>query len=70
MLLDASLSRQIRAGAAIINMGPRMTAASDDFMQTYFGIDAGQSARTGLARYNAQGGILSYGVGGTVDVLP
>lgn len=35
-------------------------------MQTYFGIDAGQSARTGLARYNAQGGILSYGVGGTV----
>lgn len=37
-----------------------------NFMQAYFGIDAGQSARTGLARYNAKGGVLSYGMGGTV----
>lgn len=66
VLLDASLSRQVRAAGAIINFGPRLTAASRDFMQTYFGIDAGQSARTGLARYNAKGGILSYGIGGTV----
>ena len=51
---------------AIINFGPRVTAASQDFMQAYFGIDAGQSASTGLERYNAKGGILSYGMGGTV----
>lgn len=66
VLLDGSLSRQVRVAGAIINFGPRVTAASQDFMQAYFGIDAGQSARTGLARYNAKGGILSYGMGGTV----
>ncbi|RYF04068.1 MAG: MipA/OmpV family protein, partial [Oxalobacteraceae bacterium] len=35
-------------------------------IETYFGIDALQSQRSGLRPYSASGGLLSYGVGGTV----
>ncbi len=65
LVADASINYRVRAGRTAIGVGPRMTAASRDFMQTYFGIDAAQSARTGLARYDADGGILSYGIGGS-----
>ncbi|MET0247152.1 MAG: MipA/OmpV family protein [Sphingomonas sp.] len=63
---DVSATYRARVGRAILSAGPRATAATGDFMQTYFGIDAGQSARTGLDRYDADGGLLSWGVGGTV----
>ncbi|MEW9855416.1 MipA/OmpV family protein [Novosphingobium sp. M1R2S20] len=62
---DGSLSYQTRFGRTIASFGPRATVASSDFMQTFFGIDDGQAARTGLARYDAKGGLLSYGVGGS-----
>ena len=63
---DASVNYQARVGRAIIGFGPRATVASEDYMQTFFGIDAGQSTRTGLGRYNAKGGLLTYGVGSTL----
>lgn len=66
MVADASINYRIRVGRSSVSFGPRTTAASADFMQTYFGVDAGQSLRTGLAPYRADGGILSYGIGGTV----
>ncbi|WP_081987905.1 MipA/OmpV family protein [Sphingomonas sp. 37zxx] len=66
VVFDASASYRTRIGRAIANIGPRATITSQDFMQTYFGIDAGQSARTGYARYEASGGLLSYGVGGSL----
>lgn len=66
MIADASLTYQARIGRSIVSGGPRATLASDDFTQTFFGIDAGQSSRTGLARYDADGGLLSFGLGGTV----
>lgn len=50
----------------ILSLGPRATYASEAFTQTYFGIDADQSSRSGLARYEPEGGLLSYGVGGTL----
>lgn len=63
---DGSLTYQTRVGRTIASFGPRATVASADFMQTYFGIDEEQSRRTGLGRYNAKGGLLSYGLGGTL----
>lgn len=66
VVADGSLIYQIRSGRTIINIGPRATVASRAFMQTFFGIDAAQSQRSGLARYEADGGILSYGVGGSL----
>jgi MipA family protein len=37
--------------------------ASGDYMSTYFGIDAGDSARSGLKTYNANSGFKDVGVG-------
>ncbi len=37
------------------------TYASDDYMSTYFGIDAADSARSGLSQYDADSGIKDVG---------
>ena len=61
-----SLSYRVRSGGRIFNIGPRATLASSDFTRTYFGVDAGQSARSGLGVYKPSGGLVSYGVGGSM----
>ncbi|WP_267961854.1 MipA/OmpV family protein [Sphingobium sufflavum] len=66
LVADASVSYRMRVGRSSVSFGPRATAASADFMQTYFGVDAGQSLRTGLVPYRVGGGLLSYGIGGAV----
>jgi len=63
---DLSLSRQARSGRTIFNVGPRATVASEDYTRTYFGIDGDQSARSGLAPYRPKGGLVSYGLGGSM----
>lgn len=63
---DFSLSYQVRSGRAIFNIGPRATLASSDFTRTYFGIDAEQSVRSGLGIYQPKGGLVSFGVGGSM----
>ncbi len=47
----------------IFSIGPRATIVDDKYNQAYFGVTPEQSTRSGLARYNAGGGLLSYGVG-------
>ncbi|MEG8030029.1 MipA/OmpV family protein [Sphingomonas aerolata] len=66
VVADGSVAYQARRGRTIINVGPRTTLASREYIETYFGIDALQSQRSGLRPDSASGGILSYGVGGTV----
>lgn len=44
------------------NIGPKLTLASGDFTETYFGIDASQAARSGYRRYDADGMFVSYGL--------
>lgn len=63
---DISLSYQIRGDRAIFNVGPRATFASSEFTRTYFGIDTEQSLRSGLGIYQPKGGLVSYGVGGSI----
>lgn len=65
IVADASASYQARAGRTIINVGPRATVASRNYIDTYFGIDGLQSQRSGLRTYSPSGGLLSYGVGGS-----
>jgi outer membrane scaffolding protein for murein synthesis (MipA/OmpV family) len=43
-------------------MGGHATYANDDYMETYFGVSAGDAARSGLNRYNADGGMKDYGI--------
>ena len=66
VLLDGSISYQVRLDRTIMSVGPRATAASGGFMSVYFGTDAGQSRLSGLAQYQPDGGLLSYGIGGTL----
>jgi outer membrane protein len=39
------------------------TWASDDYMESFFGIDSGQSAASGLKEYNADAGIKDVNIG-------
>ncbi len=63
---DISFNYRTRISGSNVTFGPRASFASGDFQQTYFGIDPIQSANSGLATYDADGGLLSWGVGGTV----
>ncbi|MCK5487338.1 MAG: MipA/OmpV family protein [Desulfobacterales bacterium] len=45
-----------------LSIGASTTYADDDYMQTYFGVSAGDSARSGLNRYNADSGIKDVGI--------
>jgi outer membrane protein len=46
------------------SFGPRATFADANYNNAYFGIDQTQSANSGLARYDADAGLVSYGIGG------
>ena len=48
--------------AWMLSMGAHTTYADDDYMQTYFGVSAADSARSGLKRYNADGGMKDVGI--------
>ncbi|MBC2670520.1 MipA/OmpV family protein [Novosphingobium piscinae] len=63
---DLSLTYGGRAGRVLYSVGPRATLASRDFMQTYFGVNAAQAARTGLAVSRPDGGLVSWGLGGNL----
>ena len=53
---------------AIFSIGPRVTFVDDKYSQSYFGITAEQSARSGMRAYSAKGGLLSAGVGASALV--
>lgn len=48
------------------SIGPQLSFASSDFTETYFGVDAAQSARSGYRRYDADGWYYSYGLSGAI----
>jgi outer membrane protein len=53
----------------MLTVGPRATVASKDFTQTYFGVDAGQAARSGYRQYNPDGAYYSYGLGANLTYM-
>lgn len=46
--------------------GPRATWATGNYFDTYYGVNAKQSAASGLSQYNPGGGLDSVGVGGAL----
>jgi outer membrane scaffolding protein for murein synthesis (MipA/OmpV family) len=46
----------------VFTMGASTTYADDDYMQTYFGVDAADSRRSGLDDYDADGGMKDVGL--------
>lgn len=53
-------------GPSFWAVGPRLTLGGADFINPYFGIDAGQSQASGLPVYDADGGLYSAGLVGTI----
>lgn len=54
--------------------GPRVSFASSDYFDAYYGVDAAASAASGLSQYDPDGGFRSVGFGGaltwkTTDVI-
>ena len=47
--------------------GPTMTIADSRYMNSWFGVNAGQSARSGYRQYDASAGIRSVGFGVTAS---
>lgn len=46
--------------------GPRASWASKGYHEAYYGVDANEHARSGLAQYSPGAGMRSYGAGGAV----
>ena len=49
-----------------VSAGPRLSIASKDYMQAYYGVTPGQVAASGLAAYDPGGGVQSVGAGAAI----
>ncbi len=67
--LEAGYTMKLEDG---VNLGITAftTYASDDYMETYFGIDADNANRSGLSQYSADSGIKDFGVMANLDYSP
>jgi outer membrane protein len=50
-----------------ISAGPRVSFASSDYFDAYYGVNADEAAASGLSEYDPSGGIKSAGIGGAID---
>lgn len=58
----ADITPEVRVSA-----GPRLSFASSDYFETYYGVTPAESVASGLAPYSPGGGVKSYGFGGAID---
>jgi outer membrane protein len=66
---DLNVNYFKRLGPLNFSIGPRLSFAGDDYVNTFFGISASQSQRSGLAQHQGEAGLVSYGIGGSA-VMP
>jgi outer membrane scaffolding protein for murein synthesis (MipA/OmpV family) len=66
---DLNVNYFKRLGPLNFSIGPRLSFAGDDYVNTFFGINASQSQRSGLAQHQGEAGLVSYGIGGSA-VMP
>ncbi|MEO1436624.1 MAG: MipA/OmpV family protein [Bacteroidota bacterium] len=52
----------------IYRAGPELRFANSTYQNAFFGINAEQAANTELAKYEAETGLLSYGLNGSIGV--
>jgi len=64
LVSDVMMDAVVPVGAQwTMSAGPRLTLASAPALSPYFGIDAAQSAASGLPVFDAKGGVRSFGAG-------
>lgn len=49
-----------------LSAGPRLSAATDGYFDSYYGVNAEESAASGLSAFDPDGGLKSIGVGGAI----
>ncbi|TGT32123.1 MipA/OmpV family protein, partial [Mesorhizobium sp. M4B.F.Ca.ET.169.01.1.1] len=49
-----------------ISGGPRVTFASSNYFDAYYGVNATEAAASGLSEYHPGGGVKSTGLGGAI----
>lgn len=49
----------------LLSIGPSITLVDQNYNDAFFGVDAEQSAASGLDEFDADGGLLSYSLGGS-----
>ena len=62
VIADTVVSYNGRTGNWLYSFAGRATFAGAGYTRAYFGVDAAQSAASGLAEYTAGAGVVSYGV--------
>lgn len=69
--LGVSYGGQLTLGQmpARFSIGPKLVFASDNYNSAFFDVNTGQSTRSGLAVYDAEAGLVSYGLQGSF-ILP
>jgi outer membrane scaffolding protein for murein synthesis (MipA/OmpV family) len=50
-----------------VSAGPRISWATADYFEAYYGVDASESVASGLSEYDPDGGLKSIGIGGAYD---
>ncbi|MBL8581101.1 MAG: MipA/OmpV family protein [Rhizobiaceae bacterium] len=50
-----------------VSGGPRVSFASQDYFQAYYGVTPSEAAASGLSEYDPGGGLRAVGVGGAVN---
>jgi outer membrane protein len=50
-----------------VSGGPRLSFASSDYFDAYYGVSAAEAAASGLSPYSPGSGMKSVGVGGAID---
>lgn len=66
-LVDLSATWAGRLGPqTFFTLGPRLTYASEDYMQSYYGVSQDQSARSGYDRFDAGAGLRDIGLVGSL----
>lgn len=50
-----------------VSAGPRISFATEGYMDTYYGVDAQESIKSGLSKYTADGGVQSAGLGAAIN---
>ena len=50
-----------------VSAGPRLSFATEGYMDAYYGVDARESVKSGLGKYKADGGVQSAGLGAAIN---
>jgi outer membrane scaffolding protein for murein synthesis (MipA/OmpV family) len=65
VVADFSAQVSRRSGDVAWSFGPRTTLAGARYVDVYFGVDPAGAASSGLPAFEARGGVVSFGAGGS-----